>query len=203
MLQQKNGNDPTFSQTTDYVPDVLPYPSNPLVQRVARLPLLLWRMGLGRLAGRLFLVLGTTGRKSGQPRYTALEYHAWRGRKYVFSAWGDRAQWYKNIEADPHATIQTWEGPEAVTVRRVTDDGELAEAFELVEQNAAMRRWVALLGIDLNRDAFLAHKNRYHLLTFDPTETPAPPPLETDLWWVGPVALGALLAGWLRRKRGS
>jgi deazaflavin-dependent oxidoreductase (nitroreductase family) len=142
------------------------------------------------------MVMTTTGRKSGSPRHTAIEFHQHKGRKYVFSAWGNEADWYKNILADPSVTIQTTEGTEHVVARRVTRDDELTEAFELVERNPTMRRWVRLLGVQLTEDDFIAHKDSYHLLTFDPANEPTPPPLRVDLWWVWLLVLAALLAGW-------
>jgi hypothetical protein len=51
-----------------------------------RLPILLYRLGLGPIVGRLFTILTTSGRQSGLPRRHALEFHSFAGRNYVFSA---------------------------------------------------------------------------------------------------------------------
>ncbi|MCZ7542452.1 MAG: nitroreductase family deazaflavin-dependent oxidoreductase [Anaerolineae bacterium] len=185
--------------------DILPYPANPALKLAFRLPILLWRLGLGPVLGRLFLILTTTGRKTGLPRRVAVEYHAWRGRKYIASGWGDRPQWYRNLLADPHVTIQTADGVERCVARRVVDDVELAEVFAFIEDSPAMRRWAEALGAPVTREAFLAEKGRFYWITFDPTDEPTPPPLEVDLAWVwgllAVVVLGRLAGRVARRRR--
>ncbi len=180
----------------------IPYPSSRWMKFALDAPILLYRLGLGPVVGRLFMILTTTGRTSGLPRRIAIEYHARQGRKYVVSAWGERAQWYKNLLADPHVTIQTANGAESVIARRVTSDAELTEAYRLLEYNPFMRRWVEALGVRLDLDAFLAHKDRFHLVTFDPTDAPTPPPLEADLKWVWEVVISAVALGWLMDRVG-
>lgn len=177
----------------------IPYPSHPAMKWLFKSPLLLWRLGLGSLVGRLFMIMTTTGRKSGQPRHTAIEYHIWRGRKYVLAAW-PKSDWYRNLQADPRLTIQTAVGSESVIARRMIDDAELADVYEFAAANPLMRRFWQLLGFDLNLESFLAHKDQFHLLTFEPTAEPTPTPLAADLVWVWPVVLafGLLCLG--RRK---
>ena len=114
----------------------LPYTSG-LVKWLYKSPILFFRLGLGFFVGRLFMVLTTIGRRSGLTRLTAIEFHEYKGRRYVFSAWGKRADWFRNIETNPHSTIQTWRGAESVLARRITSDLELAEAFEFAKSNRA------------------------------------------------------------------
>jgi len=173
--------------------ELLPYPSNPLLRWLFKSPIFLWRLGLGLVVGRLFMIVTTTGRKSGLPRPTAIEFHEYKGRKYVYCAWGDKADWYKNILADPRVTIQTASGMEHVIARRVTADRELAETFDFVAHNPAMQRWIRTLGFRLSLGEFLAHKDRFYLMTFDPTDKPTPPPLEADLKWVWLVIVASAL----------
>ncbi|NDJ76669.1 MAG: nitroreductase family deazaflavin-dependent oxidoreductase [Chloroflexi bacterium] len=191
-----NGHQPAATHPTP-----IPYPANPVMKWAYKFPILLWRLGLGRITGRLFLVLTTTGRKSGLPRRTAIEYHTWHGRKYIYSAWGDRAQWYKNILADPLVTVQTSDGAESMTARRVVDEDELADAYGMVEQNRQMRQWVKLLlGEELTRERFLAEKERFFLVALDPAKEPTPPPQSADLWWVW-LLLGATVLAWRISRR--
>lgn len=179
----------------------IPYPRG-IAKYFYKLPILLYRLGLGFVAGRLFLVLTTWGRKSGQPRRTAVEFHTWKGRKYIVSGWGEKAHWYRNIQANPHVTIQTAAGAESVVARRVTDDDDLREAFELIEHNPTMRAWVAALGGEVSADAFVREKNRFFLITFDPTTERTPPPLTLDLRWVWlPLGGITLLVMWQMRPR--
>jgi deazaflavin-dependent oxidoreductase (nitroreductase family) len=87
--------------------ELLPYPSHPVLRALFKSPILLYRLGLGWLVGRLFMILTTTGRKSGLPRPTAIEYHRLHGRKYVMNAYGTKSDWYRNLLADPLVTIQS------------------------------------------------------------------------------------------------
>lgn len=178
----------------------IPYPRHPLLKWMFKSPILLWRLGLGGLVGRLFMIMTTTGRKSGQPRRTAIEYHIFQGRKYVLAAW-HKADWYQNLLADPRLTIQTADGVERVKVRRLSDDDELTAVYQFVEQNPMMRVFWQLLGVRLTLEEFLARKQQFLLLTFDPTDEPTPPPLNADLGWVWVLMLVSGLGGyWLGRR---
>jgi deazaflavin-dependent oxidoreductase (nitroreductase family) len=161
----------------------LPYPSG-LVIWFYKTPILLYRLGLGFLVGRLFMIMTTVGRKSGQPRRTAIEFHEYKGRRYVFSAWGTKADWYRNIEANPYINIQTWRGPESVLAHRIISDGELAEAFAFAMSNPTMRMVMKSTGFGQTLEQFLAHKERFTFVTFDPTDHSTPEPLRSDLAWV-------------------
>jgi deazaflavin-dependent oxidoreductase (nitroreductase family) len=161
----------------------LPYPSG-LVKWLYKTPILLYRLGLGFLVGRLFMIMTTVGRKSGQPRRTAIEFHEHKGRRYVFSAWGTKADWYRNIEANPRITIQTWRGADSALARRVASDAELAEAFAFAMSNPTMRKVMQSAGFDLTLEGFLAKKECFTFVTFDPTDRPTPEPLRSDLTWV-------------------
>lgn len=75
-----------------------------------RLPAYLYRFGLGRLLGHRFLLLTHRGRKSGLLRRTPLEvlhYDPHTRESVVLSAWGKKADWYRNIEACPAMEIET------------------------------------------------------------------------------------------------
>lgn len=64
---------------------------------------------------RLGLVLTTTGRKSGLPRKTPLQYEQLDGEIFVGSARGEQADWYRNLVADPAVQVQM--GSEIFTAR--------------------------------------------------------------------------------------
>lgn len=187
--------------------ETLPYPTGALKQ-LYRSPILLYRLGLGALVGRLFMVMTTTGRKTGLPRRTAIEFHEFNGRRYVLSGWGAHTDWYRNLQADPRLTIQTWRGAESVVARPLETDEEMAEAYRWAMASPALRAVARSVGFDLTLEQFLAQKDRFKLITFDPTDSRTPEPVRADLWWVWPViaAAAALLAlrraGRSRRPRG-
>jgi len=181
----------------------LAYPSRRVMQMVYRLPIWLYRLGLGPLVGLGFMILTTTGRKSGLPRRTAVEFHQHRGRKYVAVGW-TAADWYKNILANPVVTIQTAWGTERVRARRLATIEELREAWEVVQHSPILQSVISLVG--LSWESFVAQQDRFIILTFDPTDEPTPPPLEADLRWVSFVALSSivlsvLLQRWIRTRR--
>jgi deazaflavin-dependent oxidoreductase (nitroreductase family) len=179
----------------------LPYPSG-LMKWLFKTPILLYRLGLGFVVGRLFMLMTTVGRKSGQPRRTAIEFHEYKGRKYVFSGWGTKTDWFRNITAHPHITIQTWRGAESVTARRLTAEAELAEAFEFAMSNPSLRVVMKSLGFELTLEQFLAQRERFTFVTFDPTDQPTPAPLPADLAWTWVITLPLCGLLWvLARKR--
>ncbi len=76
---------------------------------VWRAPIYLYRIGLGPLLGKRFLLLTHTGRKSGLPRQAVIEivrYDPEEEVYYVASGFGATSDWYRNLQAHPQATIQ-------------------------------------------------------------------------------------------------
>ncbi len=74
-----------------------------------RLPIWLYRLGLGGLLGRRFLLLEHVGRKTGRRRQTVLEvirYDPEGPVFYVASGFGRRSHWFRNIQAHPQVTVQ-------------------------------------------------------------------------------------------------
>ena len=60
----------------------------------------------GRGPNQFVLLLTTTGRKSGQPRVTPLQYEIIDGAYFIGSARGVKADWFCNILVDPSVSIQ-------------------------------------------------------------------------------------------------
>ncbi|NLG48405.1 nitroreductase family deazaflavin-dependent oxidoreductase, partial [Gordonia sp. (in: high G+C Gram-positive bacteria)] len=72
-----------------------------------RSPIPLFRAGLGFLFGGRLLLLEHTGRKSGELRYVALEKvdRPAKDRIIIASGFGEKAQWYRNLQADPRCRV--------------------------------------------------------------------------------------------------
>lgn len=66
----------------------------------------LYALGLGPIVGRFILLLTTRGRKTGLPRVTALQYEEIDDAIVVGSSRGTKADWYRNILADPHVLVR-------------------------------------------------------------------------------------------------
>jgi deazaflavin-dependent oxidoreductase (nitroreductase family) len=75
-----------------------------------RLPIYLYRLNLGWLLSHRFLLLIHRGRRSGLRRETVLEvarYNPATEESVVLSAWGEQADWYRNIQVTPALEVQT------------------------------------------------------------------------------------------------
>jgi deazaflavin-dependent oxidoreductase (nitroreductase family) len=86
----------------------LPYPSG-LLRAAMRFPILLYRLNLGWLLGKRFLLLEHRGRKSGMIRKAVMEvvdHDAQKDSYIVAAAWANKSDWYKNIEAEPNVNIE-------------------------------------------------------------------------------------------------
>jgi deazaflavin-dependent oxidoreductase (nitroreductase family) len=88
----------------------------------------------GELAGRNFILLTTTGARSGRPRTTAVAYVA-QGKRLLVIASANGAPsnpaWFRNLLADPRAIVEL--GAEKFEVRARTasheERGKLAQAI--------------------------------------------------------------------------
>ncbi len=93
-------------------------------------PQFLYAIGLGPIYGRLVLLLTTTGRKSGLPRVTPLQYEEIKGSIYIASARGTKADWYRNIVANPKVKIRVKARQFDGIAEPVTDPGRIADFLE-------------------------------------------------------------------------
>ncbi|MEZ4679799.1 MAG: nitroreductase family deazaflavin-dependent oxidoreductase [Caldilineaceae bacterium] len=87
----------------------LPSPPTGISRFLFRLPIQLYRLHLGWLLGRRFVLINHIGRKSGQVRQVVVEVvrHDQTTDSYIVcSGFGRQAQWYQNLLATPAVTIQ-------------------------------------------------------------------------------------------------
>ncbi|NCL76709.1 nitroreductase family deazaflavin-dependent oxidoreductase [Rhodococcus sp. YH1] len=105
-------------------------PPTGLRRRFLRAPIHLYRIGLGRVLGRRFLLLHHVGRRSGRPRQTVLEvvnHEDTSGGFVVAVGFGKQTDWYRNLRAHPAARIES--GRERVAVAAEFLDPEEAAEF--------------------------------------------------------------------------
>lgn len=184
-------------------PEAMAYPKKGSLNRlIYKLPLLLWRLGLGPYlshparGGKKMLVVTTRGRKSGLPRRTMLSYITNKNKNYVVSGWWLRADWVKNFHKDPLVTIQTWERIYSAHARRVEDIEELrgvAQALFGSGGDSHFDSWLEDLGIEPNLDDLLAKRERVFMIGFDPVDEDGPQPLLSDLLWIWAIIISFLL----------
>ena len=96
-----------------------------------RLPVVLWRLGLGSLVGRVNVLLTVTGRSTGLPRHTPVTPHVVGGKTYIWCPYGGRSQWYRNLMANPVVMVQSHRGTQ---VMRAVSGEEHGEAVEVVSE---------------------------------------------------------------------
>jgi deazaflavin-dependent oxidoreductase (nitroreductase family) len=182
---------------------VISYPKSAWHQALFKTPIPMWRLGLGPLIGGFLMLITHTGRRSGLPRRTVVEYHMMEGKKYAPCAFCPRADWYKNITANPYVTIQTSHGTERVKAVRINDDQELLDVYNLfMRRDPPLTRWhLHSLRIQDDPADILQKKDRIYWFRFDPTDRPTPPGLEADLAWVVPVVSIGLFFLWRALQR--
>jgi deazaflavin-dependent oxidoreductase (nitroreductase family) len=96
-------------------------------RRLVRAPIWLYRARLGGLLGGRLLMLEHIGRKTGARRRVVLEVLEARDHPdsyIVASGFGDRAQWFRNITANPRVRVYAGSRRPAPATARVLDQPE-------------------------------------------------------------------------------
>lgn len=117
-------------------------PPRGLTRSLFRLPLPLYRSGLGWLFGRRLLVVRYIGHLSGRQREVVLEsvaHGAKDGSYVVASGWGPTAAWYRSLLRTPDVTIRV--GTRTIPVRAVPLSAD--EGAEIFAGYASRRRRAA------------------------------------------------------------
>jgi deazaflavin-dependent oxidoreductase (nitroreductase family) len=124
-------------------------------------PQLIYKLGLGPVYGRLVLLLTTTGRKSGKPRVTPLQYEEIDGALYIASARGTKADWFQNILADPRVSIQVGSRKFQGQAEPVTDPVRIADFLEF-----RLQRSPRMIGTLMRFEGLPAEATRAELEAF-------------------------------------
>ncbi|MET7644946.1 nitroreductase family deazaflavin-dependent oxidoreductase [Streptomyces sp. NPDC005426] len=136
-----------------------PPPPAGLRRVAARLPVHMFRAGLGPLFRGRLLLLVHTGRTTGLSRRTVIEVvesvpvdgrRSWT----VASGFGPGADWYRNLLRTPHATVQVGRGFHAVTAHRLPaeEGGDLMARYAPRHPRTA-RRLSAFMGFTVDGSA--------------------------------------------------
>ena len=110
--------------------------------RILKLPpQFMYKIGLGAIFGQIVLLLTTTGRKSGKKRVTPLQYEEIDGAIYVAAALGVKADWVRNIIADPMVDVQVKKDKFSGRAELVMDAGMIADFLEVrLERHPVMMK---------------------------------------------------------------
>jgi deazaflavin-dependent oxidoreductase (nitroreductase family) len=102
----------------------------------------LYRLHLGWLLGHRFLQLTHRGRKSGRVYRAVLEvirYDPQTRESVALSGWGERADWYRNLQAGPAIEVRTG-GRRYVPVHRLLAPEEV---YREMQDYMRRNRWAA------------------------------------------------------------
>ena len=85
------------------------YPPTGLLRILFRVPVHVYREGLGWIFGKRFVLINHVGRKTGKSHQVVVEVIEWEkgtGNVIVVAGYGEQTQWYKNLREQSNTTIQ-------------------------------------------------------------------------------------------------
>jgi deazaflavin-dependent oxidoreductase (nitroreductase family) len=129
-----------------------------LFRIIKRPPQVLYAIGLGPFYGRLVLLLTTTGRKTGRARVTPLQYEEIDGTFQVASALGRRADWFRNIEANPNVRVRVGRRDFPAVAEPITDVRRVADFLEY-----RLRKHPRMVGAIMRREGLPRDHDRSDL----------------------------------------
>lgn len=174
---------------------IIPYSQARWTKLLLKLPVVAYRLGLGAVVGWTpVMVLTTRGRKSGEPRFTPIEYRRHGSKLYVISGWGVEAQWVQNLLHTPDAAVKIGRKHYAVRASLVTDSAEAARALYMFRQaSPVLSRLGGAVPISLRSIDQTAASYTIMRLDLVPSQ-PTLPGVPANWVWVWPATLGVLLA---------
>jgi deazaflavin-dependent oxidoreductase (nitroreductase family) len=115
----------------------------------------------GRGPAGVVLVLTTTGRKSGLRRETPLQYEQVGEDYYIASARGPRADWFRNLQANPRVEVEVQGKRFAALAEPVTDPLRIADFLAL-----RLERHPRMVGLIMRLEGFPLRYTRADLEKF-------------------------------------
>ena len=138
-----------------------------------KMPLLLYRLGLGRMLGKRFMLLTHKGRRSGKVYRSVLAVLRFdeKTREILAVSPWSASHWYRNIQAAPALEVET-NGVRYAPVQRSLSPEEIAALFITFRQeHPIFSRMVARIPgwkIDSTYDEFLALARTLRGVAFHP-----------------------------------
>jgi deazaflavin-dependent oxidoreductase (nitroreductase family) len=191
----------------------IPYPGG-IFRYLMRLPIWLYRLGLGSLMNFMhIMVLTTRGRTTGLPRHTAIEYRAHGSKTYLVSAWGTRPQWYQNLLTNPIVSVRQGQRTLKAHAHPVNDPDEALRALYLFRKTAPAIYDPVLARLSsenaINRKTLPNVSHQFTIVRLDPEANAENLPTVTDdlkkFWLCGLLAvtitIGLVLFAGTRRVK--
>ena len=127
---------------------------NALLKFFFRIPVWMHKLGVGgweRLIGAQWMLITTVGRKSGKPRDTmvdVMDYDAASDTYYIEAAYGSRADWYKNMQANPVFEVRVGRRKFQASATPLTNEGAGEMMVQFFRKKPAYTRSVmAMVGM--------------------------------------------------------
>jgi deazaflavin-dependent oxidoreductase (nitroreductase family) len=97
-----------------------------------RAPIWIYKARAGAVLGSRLLMLEHVGRKSGARRYVVLEVvdHPTPDTYLIASGFGDKAQWFRNVAANPRVRVFTGSRAAAQATARILSQAEADRALD-------------------------------------------------------------------------
>jgi deazaflavin-dependent oxidoreductase (nitroreductase family) len=118
-----------------------------------RLPIWLYRARLGWLLGGRFLLLTHIGRRTGLPRYAVLEVirrDPQTDTYYVSSGFGEKSDWFRNIQETPQVTVQIGRRKMSAVAARLPLEEAERELLDYARRHPrALRSLARILGYQI------------------------------------------------------
>jgi deazaflavin-dependent oxidoreductase (nitroreductase family) len=138
-----------------------------------KMPLILYRLGLGWVLGKRFMLLTHVGRKSGKVYRSVLAVLCFDEKTQeimAVSPWNS-SNWYRNIQSAPAIEVETGRVKYAPAQRSLTAEEIAAALIEFREKYPIFSRMVARIPgwkIDSTYDEFLALARTLRGVAFQP-----------------------------------
>lgn len=166
------------------------------------------RAGLAPLHGTpltgSWMVLTTTGRRSGQPRRVPLGYAILDGNVYCTAGFGSTSQWFRNIQANPRVEVLLPGGAISGLAEEVTDPDEWLRGYrQLVIALGVIGRLTVTDARTASDDELRRAAANLPLVRIRPTGIGSGPFDPGGYGWVVPTALTGLWLARALRRRGS
>lgn len=109
----------------------------------------------------MILLLTTTGRKTGLPRTTPVQYEKINEEYYVGAANGLRSDWVRNLQVNPQATVQVKNRVFEVLPEIITDADKISGFLDY-----RLKKHPLMLHLILRADGCSFHPDHLELLAY-------------------------------------
>lgn len=140
---------------------ILPKPPSKRMAMLLRLPIWLYKLGLGWMLGNRFLMIEHIGRKSGLKRKTVLEvvrHDKLDDTYYVLSGWGKKADWYQNVIKTPEVGVHVGFRKFTAIARQMAVEIAERELLDYAQNHpVALRELINIIGyqVEPNEEGIL------------------------------------------------